>query len=323
MKRTDQSNDLWMEKMRQQSRHCKNVRRWRNVLPFTLIELLVVVAVIGILAALLLPALNKARERAKLISCMGNLKQMGLAHSLYVIDFDDHVVHALNPGWNSPSSTTFNFVPAIYPYVGARIADYEAGWKAGSTHSTTRFRTKSGTVYACPSERRGLRDSPNLPSASLPVPFPGSGTMTGYQPSSYFRLTTYGMNTWLANGSYMGLPNTPPTSVLNHVASPKISRLPHPSSMFLFTEVYNRGDVYYSVTSNWLVSSFWMNFERHRGHAPVVHLDGRVQSYPLTLFGVNAYTVSCAARFRHWGYWWDEPARIAVLKANGVDHLDW
>ncbi len=106
---------------------------------FTLIELLVVIAIIAILAALLLPALAAAKKKAKAVNCLSNLKQFGLAQSLYAGDFQDCFPQSGNNFWVMPLIDLPNLLqpylknttPAIFQCpleTGTAFSVLEAQW---------------------------------------------------------------------------------------------------------------------------------------------------------------------------------------------------
>ncbi len=124
---------------------------------FTLIELLVVIAIIAILAAILFPVFAQAREKARAISCVSNLRQLGTAYMMYIQDNDEMT----DPGGNWGGQNNNGWAGPIYPYV------------------------KSNGAFVCPDDPNG--DISYAINLNFMIPsYDGGGPIGGGRSTPYF-----------------------------------------------------------------------------------------------------------------------------------------
>jgi len=204
---------------------------------FTLIELLVVIAIIAILAAMLLPALSKAKDKAKQANCLSNLRQWGLAVQLYAGDNNDTIprdgmdasgVYPGSSGAVNDPNAWFNNYPE---FVGERpLLNYAASASSSPVQNSQvmPFPGGRGRIWQCPSATMSLSD---LQAVS-------GGGINGF--FSYVMNIDLKKSTTSANFAYPRMPK------VGNIRNPS-STVVLTDSVFNSSEGFSAGNTFFSV----------------------------------------------------------------------------
>jgi prepilin-type N-terminal cleavage/methylation domain-containing protein/prepilin-type processing-associated H-X9-DG protein len=143
---------------------------------FTLIELLVVIAIIAILAAILFPVFARAREQARKITCISNVKELGLGMAMYFTD-NDGTAPPVRDIYNKPifTSAELEWKDLVYPYIKNGGRPYNNGQPYADKGS--------GGIFVCPDNQFTWSNAPtwgNVPGPPYPI-----GDETSRFPRSY------------------------------------------------------------------------------------------------------------------------------------------